>query len=494
MLRRVIADGYLNKARVYVLTVGENAVELAATLIVLIIVERSLGKDGLGLYSYLLSLFLIAGYLSEFGIPGYLEREMALHFQDTEAQSTIFKNAYTATIRLGVLCAILFIISAVNNTTDGNKAVALIMIGFAILFRNLNSLKLAYLQGMGRHTETANLRFRRRLSFLVVIFILLFLRVPASYLALSFLMSELYLLATMRKTSTPNRSKALLKRSHDIPSVYRKGYEHLFTDDAMDILLYLDFLILGLFVAHWELGIYAQASILARLFLLVPLSIKPILRQRYCSLVANNALSQAASSIRRISLILFSFHAVLALFITLHFPQILQLVFRTRGEELIGYRIFVAVLPGLLFFSAMIAIEPIYEAVGQVQTLKKLIMGVSALNLGLNIYLVPFAGYYGAAAATMISMFTYFLFFGATFPKTFRFKKTTLVSAGAGIYLIHVFLQRLNAGFGIDVFLIPITGFLLFWLIGFFDVRKEPIDSSINNETALKGGFRNGEC
>jgi len=494
MLRSAITDSYLKKAKAYILTVGENAVELAATLVVMIIVERSLGQEGLGLYSYLLSLFLIAGYFSEFGIPGYLEREVALNFQDTEAQSTIFKNAYTTTIRLGILCAILFIISAFNNAANVNKAVALIMIGLAILFRNLNSLKLAYLQGLGRHADTANLKFKKRLSFLVVIFILLFLGVSAHYLALSFLFSELYLLLAIRKTSIPTRPKALLRRSHDIPPVYKKGYEHLFIDDAMDILLYLDFLILGLFVTNQELGIYAQASILARFFLLIPLSIKPILRQRYCSLAADKAYSKAASSIRRTSFTLFSFHALLALFITLHFPDILQLIFRARGEEIIGYWIFVAVLPGLLFFSAMIAIEPIYEALDQVRTLKRLVMGVSALNLCLNIYLIPFTGYYGAAAATMISMFTYFLFFGTTFPKILRLRKSSFFSAGVGIYLIHVFLHRLNTGFIIDVFLIPITCFLLFWFIGFFDVYEEPIEPSINDKTLFKGGIQNGEC
>jgi O-antigen/teichoic acid export membrane protein len=142
----------------------------------------------------------------------------------------------------------------------------------------------------------------------------------------------------------------------------------------------------------------------------------------------------------------------------------------------------------------MIAIEPIYEAAGQVQTLKRLIMSISGLNLALNIYLIPFAGYYGAAAATMISMFTYFLFFGTTFPRALRFKKTPFISAGAGIYLIFVFLRKLNAGIGINVFLIPITGFLLFWLIGFFDIHEESIDPSINDKTDLKGGFWNGEC
>ena len=52
----------------------------------------------------------------------------------------------------------------------------------------------------------------------------------------------------------------------------------------------------------------------------------------------------------------------------------------------------------------------------------------------------------------------------------------------------------MNAGFGIDVYLIPITGFLLFWLIDFFDVREESIGPSINNKTLLKGGFGNGKC
>jgi O-antigen/teichoic acid export membrane protein len=121
-------------------------------------------------------------------------------------------------------------------------------------------------------------------------------------------------------------------------------------------------------------------------------------------------------------------------------------------------------------------------------------MYISALNLGLNMYLVPFAEFYGAAGATMISMFTYFLFFGTTFPKVLRFKNATFVSAGAGIYLIHVFLRSMNTGLGTDVLLIPIVGFLLFWLIGFIDVSEEQIDPSIHNKALLKGGFANGEC
>jgi hypothetical protein len=75
-----------------------------------------------------------------------------------------------------------------------------------------------------------------------------------------------------------------------------------------------------------------------------------------------------------------------------------------------------------------------------------------------------------------------------------RFKKATFVSAGAGIYLVHVFFRSLNIGLGIDVFLIPIVGFLLFCLIGFFDVSEEQIEPSIDNKALLKGGFGNGEC
>jgi hypothetical protein len=93
-----------------------------------------------------------------------------------------------------------------------------------------------------------------------------------------------------------------------------------------------------------------------------------------------------------------------------------------------------------------------------------------------------------------ITVLVEYLFFGTTFPKILRFKKATFVSSGAGIYLLHVFLRLLNTGLGIDVLLIPIVGFLLFWLIGFFDVSEEQIEPSIDNKALLKGGLGDGEC
>jgi len=49
--------------------IGEGALDLVVNLIVMIMVERSLGEVGLGVFAYLLSILMFAGFISEFGIP-----------------------------------------------------------------------------------------------------------------------------------------------------------------------------------------------------------------------------------------------------------------------------------------------------------------------------------------------------------------------------------------------------------------------------------------
>jgi O-antigen/teichoic acid export membrane protein len=134
--------------------------------------------------------------------------------------------------------------------------------------------------------------------------------------------------------------------------------------------------------------------------------------------------------------------------------------------------IFTVLLPGLLFFSVVTAQEPLYEAQGRVKSLQKLILIVSFINLVLNFYLVPFAGFFGAATATTISMLFYFCLFGRHLDKIFRIEKILYLLAGAEIYLVYMIFHKLNFGFLITFWLMPIVLFILFSLVNLFYFKK----------------------
>ena len=297
------------------LTIGEGALELIINLLAMVLVERTYGQEGLGVYSYLLSLFIIGGYLSEFGVPCYVERETALHFNDRERQAEILTNAFQAIFLLGLLFAGFCFLSAAYDTAHTRvqeKIVAYIFIGLAIPLRNLNRLKLAALHGHGKHEEVAKLETKKRFIFLGAIFLLLITHVPPSYLMLSFLAAELSLMVmAAKKMALPPISTAWSGRNR-FRATLKEGYRLLFTDEAFDIVLYIDLLILGFYVPSWDLGVYAEASILARFFLLVPMSIRPIFRRKYCMLVSKNDLLHTENHSHRTVLIsLFRYTSVL---------------------------------------------------------------------------------------------------------------------------------------------------------------------------------------
>jgi O-antigen/teichoic acid export membrane protein len=476
------------------LVVGEGVLELLVNLAVMVLVERKFGQSALGIYSYLLSFYHLSGSVAEFGIPRYVERETALHAESPADQARVFGDAFQAVLILALLAGSFCFLSAAYDTSHTRieeKLAAYLIIGLAIPLRNLNRLRLAALNGQGRHEEAAKLQGKKRLVFLGTIFILLTVRIAPSYLVASFVVSELYLaLAGRRKLKLPPVRSALTGLER-VRTTVKEGYRLTFTDDPLELVLYIDLLVLGVFMSAWELGVYAEASILARFFLLIPLSIRPIFRRKYCLLIAQADQPQAARLAQKAAARMFFLHALLALYILLFYPQTLHLLFRTSGEESLSFQIFRIFVPGMLFAASVISSEPLYEALGQVGALRKLMMAASVLNFLLNVYLVPVAGLFGAAVATMISMLLHFLLFGRQLGPAYRLDKSLYLWAGGAVYLTYAVMQALDAEMTVAICLLPLVLCLLFYLIGFFK-DDETLAAPLSNGGKTDGGRTEG--
>lgn len=138
-----------------------------AGLIAMILVDRHYGPAGLGIFAWFFSLLAIAGYLGRYGIPIYVENHIARY---PESINEISANALAALVALGIAAMILCGATVLSNDGVGwgaGDSILYLLLGPTILIQNINALRLAMLNGTGRHNPAAGLRIRQRVVFLV---------------------------------------------------------------------------------------------------------------------------------------------------------------------------------------------------------------------------------------------------------------------------------------------------------------------------------------
>lgn len=459
---------------------GGRAVEVATTLVALIWVERACGQTGLGIFSYVCSLYFIASSLAEWGLPHYVERETALSAESGSDSTAALRGAFQTVLALGILVAVILAASSAFDaaqTRIEEKMGAYILAGLAVPIRNLNRLRMALLNGLGRHEEAARMQGMKHLVFLVVLWIFLGLKVPPSALIGSYLAGELVLAAAIRRRRKlfPLRS-VLGGSSAAFRSTLREGSRFVLTDDPIGTILFIDLLVLGYFISAWDLGVYAEASALARLFLLIPAAILPMLRRKYCVLALHEDGLRASILAHGTAARLFALHCLLALYAVYFYPGALHLFFKTGGEEALSFKIFEVLVPGLLLSVSAMALEPLFEAIGNPDSLRKLMSAVLGVNLLLNVTMVPVAGLFGAAVATTASMLLYFLLLCFFLDGQARSSSMGLyLLAGGGAYLACGIVQLFAAGPVMSALLLTITFGGILYVTGFFEAETTSV-------------------
>lgn len=451
------------------LPVMDRLAGIGSGLIAMVMVDRHYGPAGLGIFAWFFSLLAIAGYLARYGIPVYLENRIARSPDSVDESSTGAMAALVATgFTAIILCGTAAYSIAGPDWGTGDRILYLLL-GPTVFFQNINALRLAMLNGTGRHRVAAGLRIRQRVVFLVATLVLCMANVPVNLLAAAFLFSHVVMLGMGRKTvKLPAISKVFAGRKH-ISTMMDNSRAFLFTDNLLDVVFYLDMLILGWFASPVELGIYARALVLARLFLVIPGGFRPVFRrlanERLAAGLDDRLLAFMTFTIR----VLFFLHGCLAVLVMVNFPRVMTMVFDMKQWAGETFAVFALVLPGLIFFSAVTSLEPIFEARQQTEKLKQMTLAVSLSNLILNLNLIPFAGLAGAAMATAGSMFIHFWLFSRMLPADLGGVRIFWPGAAAALYLTYVLLTVIDIGMIVSLMATPILFGALLWLVGFFN-------------------------
>ena len=464
---------------------GGRAVEVVATLIAMAWVERRYGASGLGIYSYIYSLYFIASRFAAWGLPQYVERETAFMAGEGHVPDAVLLRAFQAMLILGVAAALFLAATSVYDTAHTRieeKAVAYVLAALALPLHSVNRLRLALLNGLGRHEEAARLHALKHLVTLGSIWFLLSWRVQPSYLIGSFLLGEFFLALSGRKRWRLPSIRSLPRNFRAFGETVKEGSRFVFTEDPIGTILFIDMLILGFFISSRDLGIYAEASALARVFLLLPSAILPLLRRNCCVMVACGDDIGASASVHKTAARLFALHSLLALYLVYFYPSALHLFFKNGGQDLLSFRIFEVLLPGLLFSVSAMVLEPFYEAAGKADSLRKPMLTVLGGNLLLNVYLIPVMGLFGAALATTLSLLLYFVLVGRFPDRRHRRSSGIYLLAGGAAYVACVMVQSLDAGPMLSALLFPIFLGAMLYMIGFLGEETMGVQSEKGGE------------
>ncbi len=456
--------------------IGEEAFELVVAMWVLVMVERAVGQQGLGVYAYLTACLYSVRYLAQYGVTRFIEKETAALSAQPERQLRLLTQGFQAILMTALAGAFVVLLSAgfdTAHTRVQERIGAYVITAIILPVANINALKYSILQGLGKHTQVARLRMLRHGLILGGTFVLTRIPVAPSYLLAAILLAEAMVGMRSRGLLRLPPFLTAFRQLDRLRVTLKKSQAYLFTDNALDVMLNIDLLVLGWFVSSWDLGVYAEAAVLVRFFLIIPAGIKPLLRRQYVILASQNQLTRLADRVRHNTAVMFTLSGVLTVIVLLHFPTVLDLLFETRGEARQSFSIFTVFVPGLLFYGTLMAQEPAYEALGKADELKQLSMGLAGTNFLLTLYLVPAAGFWGAAAATVLTMWVHFAWFGRNLVVCTALDKRTLIVAGMGLYLIYKFLKWLNGGTIADAALVPLLIGLLVYTSGIFGTRSE---------------------
>ena len=453
--------------------------DIAVSILLLVMVGRAYGPEGLGIYTFLLSVFVIVSFLAEFGVNKWVEKELASGARgDVQSLLAEGKAAVLASSVLGVLGTLLLGSWAAGADTVARGALpGFVLLAVAVPLNLYSGYMASVLHGRGQHSHAARAGLTKRLVTIVLVFFLSSIRLRPELLVSVFILAETSFILTIgKKTTTPSLIAALGKL-RQVGVTFRQSVRYYFTQEGLRILFFVDFFALGFFVSAAQVGSYAAASVLARLLILVPLGAAPVYRVKVYSASEVEELDVYRDS-RRTAARLFTVHAIVGLAFLLYFPHILRAVFHVQGDVPVFFRVFSMLLPGLLIFIPTVVMEPFFGRSGEEDQLNRIAMKVFILNAFLNFYLIPFAGVFGAAMATTASLFVYFVLFSRKLGGGKVLSQMTYLLAGALIYSGYHVLNAVRLPAVAVIGAIAVALPVLFWVVGLYGQGEGPSTGS----------------
>jgi len=418
-----------------------NVIAIAVGLIIGIIISRTLGPQGKGIYSSILVLPIIFISLS---LLGTRQTTIYLIGHQKYPVEKIISNLIIILLIssiIGILiCIIYYVFFEHLVFSFYSVIIILITIPFVLVINYSGSIFL----GLENFRMANILKWVTAILNLLFVLFFLFLKKLSITTALVSISLPNIIIAVLSLIYISKEYKIILKPDKlIIKGVLSKGLGFTIALLVIQLNYRLDIILLQFLSNMQEVGFYSIGVSVAENLWLFPTAVGIVINSISAKTHDVKILNEDISRLIRITFLCVFILSVLLYFVV---PFFLPLFF---GEKFYNSVPIVRILlPGILFFVIVRILSSFFAGIGRPNVITIIFLPALILNIGLNFYFIPIWGGIGAAIATNISyiigaiavLIVYLKLVKTSFIEMFTYRKSDFV------FITHIknFIQKKN--------------------------------------------------
>lgn len=364
------------------------------------------GIETLGVFNQIYAVYIVTAQLAAFGLHDSAQKHNAEHLDLPQRLDVISATAIWLAMVSGLLTAALAFgfsgsIGRLVESAAVGRGLALAAPG--LLFFAINKVLMGILNGRRRMKAFAGAQAFRVTVILAVCLGVAWLDLPGYALGASFTIAEMALLPVLFLVLRP--PMAPLGDTGEIRlwtvNHIKFGLKALTNGFLAESYIRIDIIMLGIFVADRDVGIYSFAALFIEGLFQIPVVVRTIANPVLVRLLIAGDKWEIGRFSRKTALLSLGVFTAAAIAVLVIFPELApffpdQLVRRSTP-------LLMVLMAGLWVYSAFIPFDHALLQAGQPGRQSLLMTANVAANVALNLALIPFFGIFGAAAATALS-------------------------------------------------------------------------------------------
>jgi O-antigen/teichoic acid export membrane protein len=378
-----------------------------------IVLARTLGADGFGIYSFVLSILIFFSIPLQAGLPNLVVRETAKAHHRNDWLSIkgllrwIFKLLVIYIMGLFLVLSILYLLDL--NWIDKEREEVFFAGILLVPFIPILLIQNATIRGLRRVVIgiIPDSILRPGLALVLISLSLLFYNesfTPVSAMLLytcSILIAFVISLIIMWKL-TPKENRNLTVFHTEMQEWKKAAYPLTIVGGLQLMYSYIDIIILGFFHSNEDVGVYRAVGQLGTLVVFGLTAINQMLHSHFAKLYASNELDNLQKIVTYSSFAIFAVAAIPSIIFIFFGEFVLGTIF---GEEfIIGVLPLVILTIGQLANATFGSVGALLNMTGHEKDAMKGMFYSLGVNLLLGFILIPTFGMIGAATATAISL------------------------------------------------------------------------------------------
>ncbi|NVJ91207.1 MAG: oligosaccharide flippase family protein [Methylocystaceae bacterium] len=385
---------------------GSLAVVASSGLFINFIIAGKMGAQALGVFNQTYAVYVIAAQIAAMAVHDSVQKHVAQHEADRNLCNVVSAAALIHSALTGLLCALVVYVSStlIGDVLDSPAtATGIALTAPGLFLFSVNKVLLGILNGQRKMRFYAIGQAIRGFGIFLVCFAIAFNNMAASWLGISFTLTEAVLFPYLLFVGAPRtvnwRFEGELKnwtRLH-----FSFGSRAFVNGLLSEAYIRVDVIMLGMFLSDEKVGIYSFAAMFVEGIYQLSVVIRTISNPVLVKLLSPLDKLALGAFVRRISGLSFLATAAAATVLFVVFPY-LDMVFNPEMIEA-GYPALMILLGGMTVFSIFVPTDQILLQAGWPGRQSLMMLMNILLNVILNFMFIPIYGLIGAASATAIS-------------------------------------------------------------------------------------------